>query len=172
MNQWFIGALGSVLGFALSQLLAFYVFQKGMETSQKVEKIHLARELVTDFYDEDAKTFKALRTSIESCEQLYKEYKKGGNFSNDEINSYLGFFDDIGFYYREGALDLPIIDQHFGAYIIEANEYHELRRYIQELQSNAKQKTAFANFQALSEALERLPERKELTELSRRGCDG
>lgn len=170
MNRWVIGVVGSVLGFFASQFLSFYTFQKGIETSQKVEKVRLARELVKEFYEEDAITFRKMRTAIESCEQLYIGFKKGGKFSNDEINRYLGFFDDVGFYYREGALDLTIINQQFGAYIIEAREYDELRRYVKELQDNAKQKTAFIHFQALSDALEKIPERKELTEQSRRGC--
>ena len=170
MNKLAIGTLGSILGFIFAQLLSIYQFQKGIEISQKVEKIHLARELVKEFYAEDAIIFRELRTAVESCSQLYLGYKKGGKFNNDEINRYLGFFDDIGFYYRQGVLDLDIIDQQFGAYIIEANEYAELRRYINELQENAKQQSAFNNFRFLAEALEKLPGRKQLTEKSRQPC--
>lgn len=169
VNQWVL-KVGSVLAVVVPLLFAFYTFQKSIETSQEIEKINLARDLVKDFYLEEARTFRNIRTAVESCEQLYVEYKKGGKFTHDEINQYLGFFDDVGFYYREGALDLAIINQQFGAYIIEASENDELRRYIKELQVNAKQKTAFVHFQALSEALEKLPERKELTEQSRRSC--
>lgn len=170
MNKWVIGVIGSILGFLIAQILSIYQFQKGIEISQKVEKIHLARELIKDFYADDAKTFREIRTAVESCNPLYLGFKKGGKFNNDEINRYLGFFDDVGFYYRQGVLDLDIIDQQFGAYIIEASEYAELRRYVKELQENAKQKTAFVHFQFLAEALERIPERKELTEQSRQGC--
>ena len=35
------------------------------------------------------------------------------------VNSYLGFFDDLGFYYKKEALDLETIKQLFGAYVIE-----------------------------------------------------
>ncbi len=170
LNHWVVAVFGSVLGFALSQLLTIYTFYESGKTTAKIEKIHLARELVKDFYAEDAKTFRTMRTAIESCQPLYSGFGKGGKFTNDEINTYLGFFDDIGFYYREGALDLPIINQQFGAYIIEANEYEEVRKYIRELQANAKQKAAFIHFQTLAEALEKIPDRKDLAEQSRSGC--
>jgi hypothetical protein len=58
VNKWAVGAIGSILGFLIAQILSIYQFQKGIEVSQKVEKIHLARELIKDFYADDAKTFK------------------------------------------------------------------------------------------------------------------
>ena len=73
-------------------------------------------------------------------------------------------------YYGQGVLNIKIINQFFGAYIIEAYEYDELRKYTETVQNNAKQKFAFAEFQALSLALEKIPERLELTELARRRC--
>jgi len=112
-----------------------------------------------------------MRVAIEKCRKLYKGYYKGGIFSYDEINSYLGFFDDLGFFNEKGALDLETIKQLFGASVIEAYEYNELRRYVNELQKNAKQPSAFRNFQILAKKLEEIPEYKELVEDSRRGCD-
>ena len=169
-NNWVIGVVGSVFGFLVSQFIVFYTFTANLETTKKIEMINLGRELVQDFYGKDNVLFKDIRTSIESCDKLYKGFNKSGKFDHDEINKYLGFFDALGFYYGEGVLNIKVINQFFGAYIIEAYEYDELRKYTETVQNNAKQKFAFAEFQALSLALEKIPERLELTELARRRC--
>ena len=158
------------LGFFIAQYMTFFTFTTNLETTKKIEMINLGRSLVQDFYKEDEKAFRDIRTAIESCDKLYNGFNKSGKFSNDQINRYLGFFDDLGFFYRIKVLDIDVIDQFFGAYIIEAYEYNELRKYIKDLQEKAHQKTAFKEFQALSEALENLPDRKDLIEDARRGC--
>jgi len=58
----------------------------------------------------------------------------------------------------------------FGAYIIEAYEYNEIRKYIEDFQKNTKQKSAFKDFENLSKNLEQIPERKDEVEIARRGC--
>jgi len=162
IDKWLIGALGSVLGFLLSQWVALYQFSKTLETTKQIEMVHLARELTAEFFtDHDsAPLYERIRTTIESCGRIYKS--NGGAFDNDQVNRYLGFFDDLGFYYRRGALDEESINQIFGAYIIEAYEYEELQKYIAELQRNANQQKAFVEFQALGELLSMRFDRKAL----------
>ena len=82
----------------------------------------------------------------------------------------MGYFDDLGFYVKDGALDIQTIDHWYGAYIIEAYEYNELRKYVETMQRNSRQKQALADFQSLAKELESLPQRQELIELARRGC--
>jgi len=45
-----------------------------------------------------------------------------------------------------------------------------LKRYVSELQEHAKQKSAFVEFQYLAKELEKIPDRQELIEISKRGC--
>jgi hypothetical protein len=124
--------------------------------------VHLARDLAQEFYisEENKAVYRPIRTAIESCEKIYRS--DGGSFGHDDINTYVGFFDDLGFYWKEGAIDLDIIDQEFGAYIIEAFEYPELREYIRKLEHNAKQNLAFVEFEKLAQELEKKPERQDL----------
>jgi hypothetical protein len=164
--------LGAVAGFLFSQSLAFYTFSQTLETTKKIEMIHLARELTKEFYGggPESESYVKIRMAIERCEPLYNGYSDRGRFSNDEINRYLGFFDDLGFYYQEGALELRFVYQEFGAYIIEAYEYDELKNYIKEMQVQAKQKDSFVSFQAVAKAIEMKPKLKEQVEISRQGC--
>jgi len=175
--SWLAGGglilLGGVLGFVISNSLAFYTFNENLETTKKIEMIQLARDLTHDFYDETdtSPVFRDVRSAIDSCKKLYKGYdKKEGNFNYQQINIYLGFFDDLGFYYKKQALDLETIKQLFGAHIIEAYENNELQRYINDLQKNSKQPSAFVNFQALAQKLEEIPEYKELIKNSQFAC--
>jgi hypothetical protein len=182
-HSWAIGIIGSFVGFFISQGLTYYTFntnltmaQKTLKLSQiiyentkKIEMIRLIHELSNRFYGKESdQVYRNIRTSIESCEKLYKSW--GGKFSHDEINIYLGFFEDLGFYNAKGLLDVDVINHMFGAYIIEAYEYNEIRRYIEEFQRNTKQKSAFSNFGILAKKLEEIPERKDEVEIARRGC--
>lgn len=166
-NQWAIGIVGSLIGFIVSQALTYYTFRVNLESTRRIQTINLARELTRDFFNGDA-VFKDLRMAIESCGRLYKSW--GGKFTHDQINRYLGFFEDLGFYNAAGMLDLDIINHLFGSYLIEAFEYNELRKYIENFQKNSRQSKAFVEFQTVAQKLEALPERKELIELARRGC--
>ncbi len=167
MDKWMIGIIGSVVGFLASQFLVYYTFQVNLETTKQLEMVRLAKDLTKEFYSGDP-DYRKVRVAMESCKKLYKGW--GGEFDHDQINRFLGFFEDLGFYYKEGILDYKIINHLFGAYIIEAYEYNEFRKYIDELRKNMKQPTAFVEFQALASRLEQIPERKDMIEVARRGC--
>ena len=165
-----IGVLGSVGGFLIAQIVGLYTFARTLETTKSIEMIHLTRELAQEFYagEEEKVVYRPVKTAIESCEAIYRS--NGGKFNHDDINTYLGFFDDLGFYLDQGAVNLDVLDQEFGAYIIEAFEYPELRRYVSDLEKNAKQQDAFAMFVALATKLEGLPLRRELAKSWRSGA--
>lgn len=179
MNKWrtwllsgSAAALGGLLGFITSQSVAFYTFATTLETTKKIEMIHLTRELTKEWYsgDKDSDAYRRVRMAIERCQPLYRGYDKAGGFDNDEINRYLGFFDDLGFYYLEGALDLRFIAQEFGAYIIEAYEYPELRKYVHEIQTRAHQPEALKNFQEVAKLIEMQPSWRDQIEFTKRAC--
>lgn len=167
MNKWLIGIIGSILGFVISQILSYYTFAVSLESTKKIETIHLARELNRNFYTDDP-AFREIRMGIEGCQKLYNKW--GGKFDHDQINRYLGFFEDLGFYYKKGFLDINVIDHLFGAYIIEAYENNELRKYVDDIRNSYKQKDIHADFQALAKQLEQIPEREAMIEVARRGC--
>ena len=144
------GAIGAILGFFVSQGLTLYTFQVSLRTGREIQMINLARDLDKEFVENV--TFGAMRMSIDKCEKLYKN--SGGKYNNDQINQYLNFFDDIGFYSTLHDLSDEIIDQMFGAYIVEAYEYPELQSYITEFHKNARQKKAFDNFEELAKRIE------------------
>ena len=167
-KKLFIGVSCVVLGLLLIQTFVLYTVKKNLEITKEMAMIHFGQELEKEFFATEDTDFRDIRMAVEQCQKLYKNYD--GKFDNDQINRYLDFFDSLGFYYNKRVLDLDVIDEFFGAYIIEAYEYNELKRYISELQEHAKQKSAFVEFQSLAIDLEKILERQELIEISKRGC--
>lgn len=170
LNLWAIGALGSVAGFIISQGLSYFQFSRTLTATQRIETIHLARELTTDFYSgqNSSTVFQPIRAAIESCRPIY--LSNHGSFGSDSINLYLGFFDDLGFYARRQMIDDEVIDQLFGAYVVEAYENTELRKYVADVQKNSAEASAFADFISLAERLELRPGRAELAATWRAAC--
>jgi hypothetical protein len=158
-----------VVGFLLGQGVLIYTFYETQKMTRQIEMIRLAKELSADFYVKDG-TYRELRNAIESCQPLYKSW--GGRFDHDDINRYLGFFEDIGYYTRSGFLSKDIVGHLYGAYIIEAYEYPEIKRYVALLRKNAAQPTAFEQFEKLAMELEADPRFVELAKGVREMCKG
>lgn len=158
-----------VVGFLLGQGVLIYTFYETQKMTRQIEMIRLAKELSADFYVKDG-LYRELRNAIEACQPLYKSW--GGRFDHDEINRYLGFFEDIGYYASNGFLSKDIVGHLYGAYIIEAYEYPEIRRYIALLRQNAKQPTAFEQFEKLAIELEADARFAELAKAARGMCQG
>lgn len=147
------------VGFLLSQALLVFFFWETQRDTRKIETIRLARELSSSFYFDDV-LYKNVRNSLEACQKLYKP--NGGPYGHDDINKYLGFFEDLGYYQRRGFLDIEIVAHFYGAYIIEAYEYPELKDYVARLRRNAGQPGAFVEFERLALELKKDPDFAEL----------
>jgi hypothetical protein len=166
--------LGSILGFVVAQGLSFYQFSKNLKNTNKIEQIHLLRDLTSQFWGGGADpVYRGIRTGIDSCARLYSGdlgFAKStkGNYDYDQINRYLGFFDDIGFYEGQSAIELSMINHSFGVVIIEAYEYPELRKYVDDMQRHEPR--SFNNFQIVARKLEDLPENHRIAEMARNSC--
>lgn len=114
--------------------------------------------------------YRNLSVSIDRHEKLYQSW--GGKYSFDEINRYLGFFDDLGFYHESGFLKLKMINQGFGYAIIEALEYPEIQRYINDIRENANEKRAFVSFEFLAKKLEDMPQNESFTRSIQKAYQG
>jgi hypothetical protein len=168
MNRWWgkltafatTGVVGVLMGATVGHLWDFYSFH----ITQKVEMVRFANDLYRQFYDDPI--FKKMQMSVERCEKMYTGW--GGAYDNGQINRYLGFFDNLGFYWEYGILDYPLIDRMFGPYIIEAYEDDELRKYVDDAQRKTGQVRAFIDYQALARKLEENPNRKEMIGIAQR----
>ena len=155
------------IGFLGSQALLVYFFWATQQSTLQIEAVRLARELASSFYFND-QLYQRVRNSIEACQKLYKP--NGGPYSHDDINKYLGFFEDLGYYQKHGLLDDEIIAHFYGAYLIEAYEYPELKDYIARLRTNARQPNAFIEFERVAVEMEKDPQFAELVKVLPTAC--
>ena len=158
--------VASAICTAIAVLVSVWTFYVGQRTTNTHMEVNLARELLKDFYGE--KLYQELRQAIEQCGPLYSSW--GGRFSNDDMNRYLGFFEDLGYYRKRGVLSADTIDHGFGSYLIEAFEHPHVQRYIKGLQSTAHQYEAFAEFARLAQDVEGRPSRIQELHRTREGC--
>jgi hypothetical protein len=63
-----------------------------------------------------------------------------------------------------------LIGHFFGAYIVEAYEYPEIKSYIERTRTNFQQPEAFAEFEKVAEAIESDPRFKPLVTLAKTMC--
>jgi hypothetical protein len=166
-GRWLVSLLAGMLCSLLVAAVSLYTFSQNLTIGNTHHEIALYRELVKEFYN-DGQEYRKIRMAIERCQPLYKGWN--GLFNNDQINSYLGFFEDLGLYLRRSVLSVELIDHGFGAFIVEAYEDEELKRYIREMRETAKQPEAFKDFEFLAQSIEGAPRPKSEIRMAQRGC--
>ena len=165
-REW-AALLFAVISFIIAQLIVVTLHYRATRLTHETEEIKLARELYREFYLQE-KSYLQIAGAIESCQKLYKN--DGGSFSHVAINEYLGFFSDLGLFMQRGALSEELIGHFFGAYIVEAYEYPEIKLYIERTRKNFQQPEAFAEFEKVAQAVESDPRFKPLVTLAKTMC--
>ncbi len=84
-----------------------------------------------------------------------------------EINEFLGFFSDLGLFRDRGLLSDELIGHFFGAFIVEAFEYPELKTYIARIRKNFEQPEAFEDFEKIAKAVESDPRFARLADFAK-----
>jgi hypothetical protein len=165
-REW-AALLFAVVSFIVAQLIVVTLHYRATRLTHETEEIKLARDLYREFYLAE-KSYLQIAGAIESCKKLYKN--EGGSFGHVAINEYLGFFSDLGLFMQRGALSEELIGHFFGAYIVEAYEYPEIKSYIERTRKNFQQPEAFAEFEKVAEAIESDPRFKPLVTLAKTMC--
>ena len=165
-REW-AALLFAVVSFIIAQLVVVTLHYRSTRLTHETEEIKLARELYREFYLNE-RSYLQIAGAIESCKKLYKN--EGGSFGHVAINEYLGFFSDLGLFMQRGALSGELIGHFFGAYIVEAYEYPEIKSYIERTRKNFQQPEAFAEFEKVAEAIESDPRFKPLVTLAKTMC--
>jgi hypothetical protein len=165
-REW-AALLFAVISFIVAQLIVVSLHYRSTRLAHETEEIKLARDLYREFYLNE-KSYLQIAGTIESCKKLYKN--EGGSFGHVAINEYLGFFSDLGLFMQRGALSEELIGHFFGAYIVEAYEYPEIKSYIERTRKNFQQPEAFAEFEKVAEAIESDARFKPLVTLAKTMC--
>ena len=159
--------MGRVVSFIIAQLIVVTLHYRATRLTHETEEIKLARELYREFYLQE-KSYLQIAGAIESCQKLYKN--DGGSFSHVAINEYLGFFLPPRPVHAARGAERGADRHFFGAYIVEAYEYPEIKSYIERTRKNFQQPEAFAEFEKVAEEIERDPRFAPLVTLAKTMC--
>lgn len=165
-QQWWAAAF-LIVSFVVAQITVVAMHVQTTNMWHGISEVQLARDLYREFYVDD-KSYKRVANAIEGCEKLYKG--DGGKFSHLELNEYLGFFSDLGLFMERDLLSEEIVGHFFGAFIVEAYEYPEIRSYIRRIRKNFSQPEAFEDFDRVAKAIKSDPRFARLAEFARTMC--
>jgi hypothetical protein len=165
-REW-VALLFAVASFIIAQIIVVTLHFRATGITHETEQIKLARDLYKEFYVEQ-KPYLQVANAIEGCRKLYKS--DGGTFTHLQLNEYLGFFEDLGLFMQRGALSEDLIGHYFGAFIIEAYEYPEVKSYIERIRKNFQQPDAFEDFDKVAKAIEADPRFARLAEFAKTMC--
>ena len=170
-QQWHKGLLSrewlALLFAVTSFVLAQIIVRRNARLDHQTEEVKLARDLSSEFYS-DQKPYMRIANAIEGCQKLYKS--DGGAFNHIQLNEYLGFFSDLGLFIQRGAISPELIGHYFGAFIIEAYEYPEIKAYIERIRKNYRQPEAFEDFERVAKTVEAQPRFARLAEFAKTAC--
>jgi hypothetical protein len=165
-REWI--ALGfAIASFVIAQIVVVALHVETTRMWADISEVQLARDLYREFYDRE-NNYLQVANAVESCQKLYKG--DGGKFSHLEINEYLGFFSDLGLFRDRGLLSDELIGHFFGAFIIEAYEYPEVKDYIARIRKNFEQPDAFEDFDKIAKAIGSEPEFARLAQFAKTMC--
>jgi hypothetical protein len=156
-----------IISFIVAQSIVVFLHYRTARLNHQVQEVQLARDLYKEFYDKE-NGYLQVANGIEACEKLYKG--DGGKFGHLQMNQYLGFFEDLGLFMHTGVLGEPIIGHFFGAFIVEAYEYPEVKSYIARIRKNFDQPDAFEDFDKVAKAIERDPRFVRLAQFAKTMC--
>ena len=85
---------------------------------------------------------------IDENESLLK--KNGGKFTGYALDNYIGYFESMGRYEKDGIIDFEFIDDIFGHYISQAWQNKEISDYVDWLREDMKDPRYYEFFQELA----------------------
>jgi len=167
LSEPWLGAAFLIVSFVVAQIVVVAMHVQTTKMWADISEVQLARDLYREFYDRE-KNYIRVANAIEGCDKLYKG--DGGKFSHLELNEYLGFFSDLGLFMDRDLLSEELVGHFFGAFIIEAYEYPEVKDYIARIRKNFEQPEAFEDFDKVAKAVEADPRFTRLAEFAKTMC--
>ena len=97
--------------------------------------------------------FERFRTEFTEDENLRRISIKKEPLTDDEIDDYLGFFEEIGLYFRRNLVDIELVDEILGDAIISAWEDDSIRKSVGAIRGGEDDPTYFEYFEQLAKHL-------------------
>lgn len=110
------------------------------------------------------KSFDSFRLEFKQDKNLESIKNKHANqdapWTSEEINYYLGFFEEVGLYASKDLVDVGMIDEILGDYILECYDNNEIMKHVSGVQIEERQEEYFEHFETLAKELARKREQR------------
>jgi hypothetical protein len=103
------------------------------------------------------------RLKIESFERFRREFTEDENLrridhkkeplTDEEIDDYIGFFEEVGLYYDRDLVDVDLVDEIMGNSITDAYDDQHIRESIYKTRAAERDNTYFIYFEQLAQEL-------------------
>jgi hypothetical protein len=111
------------------------------------------------------------RFQIQSFERFRREFTEDPNLrrlsekneqdlTDEEIDDYVGFFEEIGLYFHRGLVDVELVDEILGDYVMDAWEEPKIREAIGAVRGGEDDPSYFKHFEALARHLLKLKKQR------------
>ncbi len=110
------------------------------------------------------------RFQIQSFERFRREFSEDENLrrisvkkeplTDDEIDDYIGFFEEIGLYFARDLVDIELVDEILGDAILDAWDNEHIRSSIGSIRGGEDDSSYFKYFKLLARHLKRLKEQR------------
>ncbi len=99
-------------------------------------------------------SFERYRNEFFKDESLRQIREKEEPETEEEIEDLVGFYDEIGLYAHRGLIDMELLDEILGDYILDA--YHSVRvmQHVVKVRMDMKDKSYYVYFEELAKQLE------------------
>ncbi len=107
--------------------------------------------------------FRAEFTDDAELRRISKKYydDKEGELTDEEIERYIDFFEDVGLYHAKKLVDLELIDESLGDCIMDCYEDDAVRKYIYATRGEERDNSYWERFENLAkELIERREKRR------------
>jgi hypothetical protein len=95
-----------------------------------------------------SETNQKIVTAIEEKNNVLEENK--GEFTDYQLDDYLGYYELMSWYEKKGLVDFELIDEMFGHYISLAWQNDEIKKYIDKLRDDTKNPRYYKPFEDLA----------------------
>jgi hypothetical protein len=75
------------------------------------------------------------------------------------MQDYLGFFEEVGFYAERGLVDLELVDEVMGDFVLDCYNDNEMMKFVGGVRGEERDSTYFLYFERLAQRLKSRRER-------------
>lgn len=105
-------------------------------------------------------SFERFRRELTEDENLRRIGVKKESLTDDEIDEYLGFFEEVGIYFERDLVDVALVDEIMGDEIVNAWDDPRIKEAIGAVRMGEDDPTYFRYFERLARHLKKLKQQR------------